>query len=128
MKYIKNELKNRTIDRSIMDYQINDFIICNTNKQKDEYTLRYTGMFDKEKYNITSNNYTGYSNGEIIIASDELKHVKTKEIRHGFTIHSIQGETAENKLFIDTRRITSSQMIYTALSRARRFDQVYLLK
>ena len=55
------------------------------------------------------------------------KGVVTK-LRHGFTIHSIQGETAQDKLFIDLRGITDLRMLYTAISRAQYWDQIVFVR
>jgi ATP-dependent exoDNAse (exonuclease V) alpha subunit len=50
------------------------------------------------------------------------------EIRHHFTTHSIQGETIETKIFIDCSKMFDSRMFYTAISRARKLDQLYIIK
>ena len=49
------------------------------------------------------------------------------EKRHGFTIHSVQGETYEGKIFIDIRNMFDLTMLYTAVSRARRSDQIHII-
>jgi hypothetical protein len=76
---------------------------------------------------LITNNTRDYSNGEIIIGDPPGKGVATK-LRHGFTIHSIQGETAENKLFIDIRGMTDLKMLYTAISRAQYWDQIVFVR
>ena len=106
-------------------YKINDMILTGTNDMKDFYTDMFKGMFDEEKYYIKSNNRL-FSNGEIIIGE---KPNKTEcEVRHAFTTHSIQGETATSNLFIDSSRIFDSRMFYTAISRAKTIEQIYIIK
>ena len=65
-----------------------------------------------------------YCNTEIVFEKPPVKH----ELRHAFTIHSIQGETASDKLFIDINKMTSLRMLYTAISRARYKSQIIIIK
>ena len=59
----------------------------------------------------------------------QLKPDKTDcEIRHAFTTHSIQGETATDKLFIDSSKMFDTRMFYTAISRAKTIEQIYIIK
>ena len=108
--------------KEVINYSVEDLILASTHKLKDYYSQRYK---DIEKYRILENS-RDYSNGQIIIGSkpDKVKCL----LQHAFTIHSIQGETAKNKLFIDINKMNSLRMIYTALSRAKRFDQIYILE
>ena len=80
-------------------------------------------MKDLEKYIITENKGE-YCNTQIVFEKPEVKH----ELRHAFTIHSIQGETATHKLFIDLNKMTSLRMLYTAISRAQYFDQIIFIQ
>jgi hypothetical protein len=117
----------RTITKKKLSemYNVEDMILVGTNYLKDGYTNMFTGKFENEKYYITSNNRL-YSNGEILIGE---KPEKTDcEVRHAFTTHSIQGETATNKLFIDCSKMFDSRMFYTAISRARTLDQIYIIE
>ena len=110
-----------------MDYNIEDLIISKTNwacwESEESYTHRYQ---DLKKYLVT-NNTRDYSNGDIIIGDRPGGGVVTK-LRHGFTIHSIQGETAQDKLFIDLRGITDLRMLYTAIARAQYWDQIVFVR
>ena len=110
-------------------YEITDLIICaeggKNNKNPKAACNVYTEKFKHlKKYRILENK-NGVFNGEIVFTKP--KGVRS-ELRHGYTIHSIQGETAENKLFIIMSKMKSLRMFYTALSRARRWDQIYLVK
>lgn len=127
--YVKSEFKkrNRIINLEKLDelYDINDMILSSTNVVRQSYTETFKGKFDKEKYYITSNNLF-YSNGDIVI-SDKKPEKCNSEIRHCYTVHSIQGETCDTKLFIDCDNWFDERLIYTALSRARRLEQIYLV-
>jgi hypothetical protein len=127
-KWVIDEFKrlNRCINIEQLKnlYKIDDMILCGTNELKDFYTNIFTGKFDTEKYYIVENNRL-HSNGEILIG-EKPKNTKC-EIRHSFTTHSIQGETAENNLFIDSSKMFDSRMFYTAISRARKLDQIYII-
>lgn len=48
------------------------------------------------------------------------------EVRNAYTIHSIQGETAKNKLYIHNSYMEATA-VYTALSRAEYLDQIKLI-
>lgn len=126
--------RNRIIDRDELKeiYSIDDYILVGTKKVGYEYTKLFTGKFKnqdgslKEKYYFTHNG-SEYSNGDIIITSNEP--IGSCEIRHHFTTHSIQGETLRppTKIFIDKTRMFDSRMFYTAISRAVKLDQIYIV-
>jgi hypothetical protein len=119
------ELKRAINKKKLQElYDIQDMILVGTNYLKDAYTKMFTGKFKDDKYYITSNNRL-HSNGEILIGE---KPEKTDcEVRHAFTTHSIQGETASHKLFIDASKMFDSRMFYTAISRARTIEQIYII-
>ena len=97
-----------------------DMILCATHELITEYTKMFEHL---PKYRVKSN-YTQYKNGEIIF--EKIKGVDS-DLRHGFTIHSVQGLTFENKLFIDIRHIHENRNFYTAISRARQLEQIYII-
>jgi hypothetical protein len=101
-------------------YKVDDMILVGTNKVKDEYTEIFTHL---EKYYCRENNRV-YSNGDIIIG--EKPDCKC-ELRHAYTTHSIQGETALNNLFIESSKMFDTRMFYTAISRAKTLDQVFII-
>ena len=105
-----------------IDYSIEDLIITKTHNNKDYYSQRYKDM---EKY-IVKENTRDYSNGEIIIGN-KPEGVKCL-LQHAFTIHSVQGETCRHTLFIDINKMNCIRMLYTALSRAKRFDQIKIIE
>lgn len=126
--WVENEFKKLgrciTVDELKEKNSIEDMILSGTNEIKDFYTSLFVGKFEKEKYYITENNRL-YCNGEIMIG-DKPENTKS-EIRYCFTTHSIQGETAYHKLFIDSSKMFDSRMFYTAISRAKSLDQIYII-
>jgi hypothetical protein len=125
IKYFKKENRIINIENLKKIYDINDMILCGTNNIKDYYTENFKGKFELIKLYITSNN-RHYSNGEILITNEKPKGVSSEE-RYSYTTHSIQGETAYNKLFIDISKMFDERMFYTALSRAKYLEQIYLI-
>ena len=120
-----NKLQKTTEIEKI--YKIEDMILCRTNNQKDIYKEIFTGKNGNlEKYYITKT-INRYCCGEIIITDKELPSECLPEIRHAFTIHSIQGETCHTKLLIH-KDIMTLRMFYTAISRAKTYDQIYLIE
>ena len=119
--------KNRIIDKEELQeiYTINDYILVGTNKVGFEYTDLFKGTFEEEKYYIKANT-SEVSNGDIVYSQEKPVHCNS-EVRHHFTTHSIQGETIESNIFIDISKMFDSRMFYTAISRARRLDQLYLI-
>lgn len=120
--YVIDTLKNNIInlDKLKEMYKIEDMILTGTKKSRIEYTDYFK---DLKKYYIL-NTSRSYSNGDIII--DDIQPPGS-EIRHAYTVHSIQGETAQNNLFIDMSKMWDNTMIYTALSRAKYLNQIYLI-
>ena len=109
-----------TLDDLKQKYKVEDMILSGTNANKDFITQLFPDM---KKYYITDNTRL-HQNGEIVIG-EKPQDCKC-EIRHCFTTHSIQGETAEYNLYIDSSTMFDSRMFYTAISRARRLNQIYL--
>jgi hypothetical protein len=102
-------------------YNVNDMILVGTNKVKDQYTEMFNGL---EKYYCKENNRV-YSNGDIVIGT---KPDCKCELRHAYTTHSIQGETAQNNLFIESSKMFNARMFYTAISRAKTLDQIFIIE
>ena len=118
--FLKKNIQQITKDELKVIYKKEDLILCTENKIKDEYKL----MFEHIPKFMVKENTCKYNNNQIIF--EDIPDIK-KDHRHGFTIHSIQGETATNKLFIDLRKQKSLRMIYTAVSRAQYISQIYLI-
>ena len=126
-KEINNFVKKYFINNTITDnevkqlYKIEDMILSRSHNIKDNYTEMFKDM---EKYSITKNSRF-FKNGDIIIGE---KPDADCEIRHSYTIHSIQGETCYTKLFINVDKEYDGRLLYTALSRATKLEQIYLVK
>jgi len=106
-------------------YTPNDMILTGTTALVKYISDAFSGKCSVEKYYVKSNNRL-HSNGDIIIGD---KPDKTDcEIRHAFTVHSLQGETAHHKLYIDSSRMFDVRMFYTAISRAKEISQIYVVE
>lgn len=101
-------------------YNKHDIILVSRHIYNDEWTAKFK---DIEKYRV-KNNTRDYNNGDIIFNKIDKVHT---ELRHGYTIHSVQGETFKNKIFIDMRKMVDLRMFYTAISRAEYHTQIYLI-
>jgi len=120
----KDELKNK--------YCRKDIILCRTNNKKDEYTEMFKHI---EKYYIIKTDKK-YCNGEIVYERPDNEYYNEDvdrsgktgdyQLRHAYTIHSIQGETAKHNLYVDNKYI-EPRAIYTALSRAEYLSQIYII-
>ena len=123
-EYILEQLSNRIVNNDYVknNYKINDMVLCRSHETKDIYTEMFKHL---NKWSILENTRE-HKNGDIII-SDEKPNCKC-EIRHAYTVHSIQGETAEHNLYINMDNYFDSRILYTAISRAKTLDQIYLVK
>jgi hypothetical protein len=106
----------------IENYKREDMILTFTNKSKNKYTQLFSQL---KKWYIEESQV--HNHGEIFI-QDTRPEGKKVEIRHGFTTHSIQGETATDNLYIDIECMNDPRLFYTAVSRAKSIKQVKLLK
>ena len=122
--YVSNTLMHQfqMVDNTYVydNYKIDDMILCNSNKKKDVYSDQFKHM---EKYYITKSGQK-YSCGEIIIGKPETTDC---QIRHAYTVHSIQGETCRTNLYIEATGM-DMRMFYTAISRACYMNQIFLIR
>lgn len=105
------------------NYVVEDMILCHQNKN----IIKYNKMFGHlKKWYIEDKSTALFKHGEIIISDEQPEG---GQIKHAYTVHSIQGETAVGKLFLDGDIFNSANMrlIYTALSRAKTIDQIYIV-
>ena len=114
-------LVEKCIKGNLNDYNyVDDLILSQTHIEKNIYTEQFKHL---EKYYITKSNRI-YGRGEIVF---EKPNTEDYKIQHAFTVHSIQGETANGKLYIDFKRMYNPQMLYTAVSRAKYINQIILI-
>lgn len=121
IKYVKEYIKDNIINKDKLKtlYKIEDMILTGTKVSRDDYTDMFK---DLKKYYVEETTRF-YSKGDIFIDEEPPKSI----IRHGFTTHSIQGETAHHNLYIDLNGMWDRRMLYTALSRAKYLNQIYLI-
>lgn len=106
---------------NIADYDyLNDLILTQTHVDKNRFTELFSHL---NKYYITQSDRV-YGRGEICFEKPDTKNYV---IQHAFTVHSIQGETALGKLYIDFHNMYNPQMLYTAISRAKYLHQIVLI-
>lgn len=120
-------------------YQIDDMILTFTHNRADSNAESvsqedFFGVTDKhlpkQKYQITCNTRDN-TKGEIVVRDSEPQYSR---VRHSYTVHCVQGETfrAPNRLFIDLYKFDRSddiaQLLYTAVSRAEKLEQIHLIK
>jgi len=131
-KYICESYEN--VSRENMDYKNTDMILCsrincgvkghtNCNCDGKNYSKEWTDKYGKNKW-VCDENTRDYNRGEIQLG--EKPNGKWIN-RHGYTIHSVQGETYDETIFIDSRNLFDSRMGYTAISRARYWKQIKII-
>jgi hypothetical protein len=121
IKYVKEYIKDSIINKDKLKtlYKIEDMILTGTKLSRDDYTNMFK---DLKKYYVEETTRF-YSKGDIFIDEEPPSSI----IRHGYTTHSIQGETAHHNLYIDLNGMWDRRMLYTALSRAKYLNQIYLI-
>ena len=106
---------------NITEYNyLKDLILTQTHVEKNRFTDLFSHL---NKYYITQSDRV-YGRGEIYFDKPDTKNCV---IQHAFTVHSIQGETAQGKLYIDFAKMFNPQMLYTAISRAKYLHQIVLI-
>ena len=118
-----NKFKSISHDDIKSKYDIHDMVLCSSHKKKDEYTTLFK---DLKKYYITKTT-NKYACGEIVITDDVIDKEFGAELRHAYTVHSIQGETCNTNLFIEGHGM-DMRMFYTAVSRAKYMDQIFIVQ
>jgi hypothetical protein len=117
------------------DYKPEDIILCSKtrcNKHHKEdcncdgqnFCFEYTQKFGQTKWRCLKRCSNG-NRGDIKISTE--KPGTHWEVRHGYTIHSVQGETFKKIIFIDARNLFDARMAYTAISRAEYASQIKII-
>jgi hypothetical protein len=134
LDYVRSVI--RGVDRAFVmeNYTVADWILAGTHTNCNEWTMllwekgfRKWRVGDKGNRAEVSKALRGeeaHINGDIV-----LKEITGRtNPAHCFTIHSVQGKTVESKIFIDMRSLGFNYcLLYTAVSRARRLGQLYLV-
>ena len=118
IQYCSNIIQSITVPKLQEIYKVNDIVLSGTNNMKDKYTELLKG----DKYIITKRNEM-FNRGDIVFTKPNA----TYELRHGYTVHSIQGETFKENIFIDITTMITNKLVYTAISRAEYLSQIYLI-
>jgi hypothetical protein len=105
-------------------YKINDYILTGTIVMKNHYTSMFAECENMNKWYVTSTT-RAHSCGDIIIS--DIKPCDNCELRHGYTVNSVQGLTVKSDLYIDSGSMFSTRLLYTAVSRIQTIDQLYLV-
>jgi hypothetical protein len=122
------------------EYTKEDIIICSQHEFCHEHTEKFKNL---KKFRVTEC-FGKFNTGQILYQEPPTRENsgeglncgsvrdmitdKKFELRHGYTIHSVQGKTTEKKLYIDTRKMRCPKMFYTAVSRCRDWDTIVFLK
>ena len=121
--------------KDINDIKFNDDdvgISCNNEmgKASKKLTEQFIKLGAKPKYFIKTTNLNKNQLRGQEITEEETKLHKNYEMKLFKTIHSFQGLdlTETNKIIIDLSSIFDYNIIYTAMSRARRMDQIIIIK
>jgi len=141
---ISEEIDKETISKFIfsqyenvkeLDYKPTDIILCsrtkcgvkdhksNCNCNGKNYSAEWTNKYGDTKWKCLERT-AEYYHGDIYIGE---KPKGKWEARHGYTIHSVQGETYDGNIFIDSRNLFDVTMGYTAISRARKWEQIKII-
>lgn len=121
-KKIAASFQRIRLDSVYMRYTAEDLILSYSNDRKDFYTKKMIELGKQDKWMVKDKN-SKYCRGDIIVGE---KPKATCERQHAFTVHSVQGETVETNLFIDEETLCDNRLAYTAISRSRRYEQIYI--
>ena len=127
VKFLLNDENTLYLDDLLDCYEPNETIITGTNKASQQ--INDLLIPHKPHKYITTVRTKDYNKGEILFHKDPSKEFKGI-ISHAFTIHSIQGETIKDNLYIDLRRVNKNfnyRLLYTALSRAKSNFQIFYI-
>lgn len=130
---------DRRINPDEMNYNYkNDWILVSTTNDGKVFksqTKEWSNKLKGKKYLCIKHNYgdivkrnrgdEAYLNGDIVC---DIEPSDKFEQRDAFTIHGFQGKTInEGRLFIDMRNIFDYAQLYTAVSRVKFLNQIYIL-
>jgi hypothetical protein len=118
------EFKQMALKRLADNYQADDMILTYSNRTKEYLTDLIKARPEIQTKWIVTEKNAKYCNGDIIVGA---RPQATCEIRHAFTVHSVQGETVDNTLFVCPEVLVDNRLAYTAFSRARRYSQIFML-
>lgn len=111
--------KDMILTRSVENRNLYSKLLSDSKKY---YVLKTDRIYCKGEilYNKPNDNY------KEVVVENGVKKDGDYELRNAYTIHSIQGETAKNKLYIHNSYMEATA-VYTALSRAEYLHQINLI-
>lgn len=120
-----------TSERCLEEYKPGDTILVGTHELADGWT---ESLKDRdERYRVVRHTAAdvkaAQEGSEAYLTGDIVrKKVPSAVFALAFTIHSFQGKTfSDGKLWIDARKAWDYAMLYTAISRCQRLDQIRIL-
>jgi hypothetical protein len=125
IQFVRNHLldllKDSIVSRDTLEkiYKKEELILVSTHKIREGYDAMFKHI---PKYYIEKSK-GDFSRGDIVYEPSKKKNHK---LRHGYTIHSCQGETIPT-IYIDLRDIFQIQQIYVAVSRVRNIGDIKLI-
>jgi hypothetical protein len=127
--FIRDLLPSRFIKE--IDYKDEDWILCGTNANVDEWTDKFKGIGSKFLCNDhnRSDIYKAFNGEDIVLNGQIISEDNGRCVsRRAFTIHSAQGKTIKDRIFIDMRKMNFDySLLYTAISRATCLEQLYFI-
>jgi len=132
-QYIKNKLKDNIMTiEALSNYKYNNYLLSPFHKLNEEYKQYITvpekylmeGHTEIDLIKRNKGDKTIKLNGEISLEQPiNGKYKKT----HMFTVHSFQGLTVDEDIYIDLRNYNEVTIPYTAISRAKRIEQLKII-
>jgi len=129
-KLILNDenIKKITYDETINDYNINDKILSSVNKfidaiNNDIYKLKNDDI--KIMYLTTT---TKYAKNETAIIKASEYNIKKHKLGYAQSAHTAQGLTFTDKIYININNLFTDNILYVMLTRAKRMDQIIIIK
>jgi hypothetical protein len=128
-EYIKSNFKDNFKSKDTITYNNSDVGICATDdyKKDNNLTKYFTEKGTIPKYFIkTTNLYKGQLRGQELLSKPDHSNYEEKLFK---TIHSFQGLDLNhnNKIIISVDKCFDYNLYYTAISRARRLDQIVFI-
>lgn len=127
--FIRDLLPSRFVNE--IDYKNEDWILCGTNANVDEWTDKFKDIGSKFLCNDhkRSDIYKAFNGEDIALNGQIINEDNGRCVsRRAFTIHSAQGKTIKDRIFIDMRKMSFDySLLYTAISRATCVEQLYFV-
>lgn len=123
-KYCLKQYGKISEKQLLEDVKFEDILLSSRHETKDILNVKLSKILKPKYYVLKSKNE--YSTGDILFEKPKDLTPSFYEIRYCYTIHSVQGETLRDnqKLYIDTKYLHDTRVLYTAISRAKYSHQI----